>query len=144
MAHKLPKARQEPQPSKTPKKAGFDENPLRLKPAWRIGAMEMCDPFGWHAINSALLLEIRGKLGNFESMTWGAIIGPNNHQVSTELLCKAARHRLAALRLDDLEELFSLRLSGRERIWGVLEHNVLTLLWWDPDHQICPSLKKNT
>ena len=106
--------------------------------------MEMCDPFGWHTIDSTLLLEIRGKLRNFESMTWGTIIGANSHQVPTESLCKEARDRLAALHLDELEELFSLRLSGKERVWGVLEHNVLTILWWDPDHQVCPSLKKNT
>jgi hypothetical protein len=144
MAYKHPKAKREPQVSKTPKKAGFDENPLKLRPAWRIGAMEMCDPFGWHALDAGQLLEIRDKLKSFESMTWGAIIGPQSHGVSTESLCKDARDRLAALRLDELEELFSLRLSGKERIWGVLEHNVLILLWWDPDHQVCPSLKKNT
>ncbi len=106
--------------------------------------MEMCDPFGWHQLDGALLLEIREKLKSFESMSWGEIIGPNSHQVAVSLLCKAARDRLSELRLDDLDELFSLRLSAKERVWGVLEHNVLTLLWWDPDHEVCPSLKKHT
>ena len=106
--------------------------------------MEMCDPFGWHRIDGAILLEIREKLRNFESMTWGQIMGPQSHMVSTMSLCKNARERLAQLKLDELEELFSLRLSGKERVWGVLEHNILTLLWWDPDHEVCPSLKKHT
>lgn len=106
--------------------------------------MEMCDPFGWHLIDGKLLLEIRDKLRNFESMTWGEIMGRESHLVPTKSLCKKAIERLAELNLDELEELFSLRLSGRERVWGVLEHNVLTLLWWDPDHEVCPSLKKHT
>jgi len=144
VANKQPKIRINPQPSKTPKKAGFDENPLRLKPAWRIGAMEMCDPFGWHAIDAITLHDIRGKLRSFESMTWSEIIGAKSHPVARNLLCKEARDRLDELRLDDLEELFSLRLSGKERVWGVLEHNILIVLWWDPDHAVCPSLKKNT
>lgn len=143
MANKHPKALREPQPSKTPR-TGFDENPRKLKPAWRIGAMEMCDPFGWHQLDGVLLLEIRAKLRDFESMTWGEIIGRDSHAVAVSSLCKAARDRLATLRLDDLEELFSLRLSAKERVWGVLEHNILTLLWWDPSHAVCPSLKKHT
>jgi hypothetical protein len=131
LASKNPKTKREPQPSKTPK-VGFDENPLRLRPAWRIGAMEMCDPFGWHRIHGTLLLEIREKLRNFETMTWSQIIGPQSHMVSRDSLCKNAQERLVQLKLDEIDELFSLRLSGKERVWGLLEHNVLTLLMVGP------------
>ncbi|HEX4577773.1 MAG TPA: hypothetical protein VH117_10515 [Edaphobacter sp.] len=144
MSGKKPKAKQEPESTKTPRKMGFDENPNRLRPAWRIGSMEMCDPFGWHEIDGALLLYIRQKLSNFETMTLNEILGAKSHRVAVESLCKDARDRLDDLGLDDVEELLSLRLSSTERIWGILEHNIVILLWWDPDHLVCPSLLKFT
>jgi hypothetical protein len=105
--------------------------------------MEMVDPFGWHVVDAATLHEIRDKLRSFESMFLGELIGPkkNSHMVQVSQLCKDAQDRLAALHLDDLEQLLSLRLTGAKRVWGVLEHNVVTLLWWDPKHLVCPSLK---
>ena len=52
--------------------------------------------------------------------------------------------RLCDLEKEDLDELYSLRLSGKKRIWGIKESNLLWFLWWDPEHEICPSLLKNT
>jgi hypothetical protein len=43
------------------------------------------------------------------------------------------------------DEVTSLHLSGTERVVGVLEpRGVMHILWWDPDHGVCPSQKKNT
>jgi len=33
----------------------------KLRPAWRIGKIEMCDPYGWHEISKEKLAEIRSK-----------------------------------------------------------------------------------
>ena len=41
-------------------------------------------------------------------------------------------------------ELVSLRLSGKQRIYGIQDRGVLLLLWWDPDHKIYPVKKKGT
>ena len=59
-------------------------------------------------------------------------------------LCSHAQKRLVEMKLDDVDEVHSLRLSGVHRVWGILTENVLTLLWWDPNHEVCPSLKKHT
>lgn len=144
MAKGNPKSRHNPETSKTPRKAGFDENPGNLRPAWRVGSMEMRDPYGWHEIDVRGVQEIHERLRNFESMMWRDILDRNNHQVSVNLLSKDARDRLTELHLDDLEQLLSLRVTAVKRIWGILEHNVVTLLWWDPEHLVCPSLLKNT
>jgi hypothetical protein len=53
-------------------------------------------------------------------------------------ICEEAKSRLNAIRLEDTDALFSLRLSGPERIWGILDNSVLLLLWWDPFHLIYP------
>lgn len=109
--------------------------------------MELVDPFGWHRLDGSTLLEIQKKLGHFETMTWFEILvkaKKQYHSVPVTDLTKAARDRLEEIGLDDVDRLISLRLSGQERVWGVLYDHVLSLIWWDPEHQICPSLKKHT
>ncbi len=88
------------------------------------------------------IVEFLTKLGNFEKMNWTEIIsGRHSHNVSKDRLSKPARDRLEAIKLDDIDELFSLRIEGDNRVWGIKEGHILRLLWWDPDHQVCPSLK---
>lgn len=45
---------------------------------------------------------------------------------------------------DDLDQLFSLRLTVRKRVWGIKEGNIFWILWWDPEHEVCKSHKKHT
>ncbi len=109
--------------------------------------MELVDPFGWHVLTSEILDSIRSKLQHFESMTWADILvtGKNrNHTVQIDKLCPKAQKRLKDLHLDDVDDVVSLHLTGVQRVWGILNAGVLALLWWDPDHEVCPSLKKNT
>jgi len=39
----------------------------------------------------------------------------------------------------DVDEMLSLRLSGTERVWGILADGICTLVWWDPEHRLCPA-----
>ena len=143
MSNKKPKSKQLILPTKEPRK-GFDESPFRLRPAWRIGQMEFCDPYGWHVLTTEQWMFVHEKLKNFETMTLNEILGRLNHPVSWDSLVKEVRDRLTERHLDDIEELLSLRVMGAGRIWGILEHNVVILLFWDPEHAICPSLLKYT
>jgi hypothetical protein len=59
-------------------------------------------------------------------------------------LIKEAQDRLTEISLDDLDELTSLHLTGKGRVWGIIDQGVMNLLWWDPEHQVCPSHKKHT
>ncbi len=109
--------------------------------------MEWVDPYGWHALGAKGIRYVYMKLCCFEKMTWHEILvaaRKQNHLVDTKDLSKDAQERLERLGQSDLEQLLSLRLGGTERVWGVLERGVVTLLWWDPKHQVCPSLLRNT
>ena len=64
--------------------------------------------------------------------------------IKIDSLCKEAQNRLIELRFDDLDELWEFRLSGKERIWGTRFGAVIDLIWWDPNHEVCPSKKKHT
>lgn len=88
---------------------------------------------------------VLSRLKNFESMTWREIDGnTGSHGVSLSSLSKEARDRLEEIRQDDAPELFSLRITGAARVWGILDEEVFRVLWWDPNHQVCPSIKKHT
>jgi hypothetical protein len=54
------------------------------------------------------------------------------------------RHRLTALQLDDVEDLWEFHLGGETRVWGIRRGAVCYLLWWDPGHEVWPSTKKGT
>ena len=109
--------------------------------------MEVLDRFGWHLVTAEKLKEIRSKLGDFESMTWSDILvtgKKRNHSIPIPDLIPEARRWLERKRLL-LEKMVSLRLSGQERVWGYLaEQGVFVLLWWDPEHEVCPSGLKHT
>ena len=86
--------------------------------------------------------EILPKLQHFESMTWAEIMqaaggrarGNNSHFVQVGKLTRQAKARLAEIGQDDVSELFSLRLTGTTRIYGIRDRRALKLLWYDPHH----------
>jgi hypothetical protein len=94
--------------------------------------------------NVDLLWEIHNKLSSFERMTWADIGRHGSHAISVEDLCADAQKRLRDLRLDDIDEVYSLRLTGKRRIFGIRDRHTLKILWWDPGHTCCPSQKKHT
>lgn len=77
-------------------------------------------------------------------MTWGEIRGDKHKFIPSENLCTEARRRLVDIAQDDADGLYELRLSGTERVWGHRIEDVCHLVWWDPDHTVCPSTLRNT
>ena len=101
----------------------------------------------WGALSTEKTLEIISKLAFYEDKSWHQVRAQNptnQHPVPVADLVKPARDRLEVLKLDDLDELVRFRLAGTERVWCVRFDNVMYLLWWDPNHEVCPSAKKNT
>jgi hypothetical protein len=88
--------------------------------------------------------EVLTRLGRFESMTWREIDGPTgSHGVAFQSLIRNAQ-RLIEIEQDDAAEYFSLRINGPARVWGIRDGHTLKILWWDPEHEICPSKLKHT
>ena len=75
-------------------------------------------------------------------MTWAAIMaasggrrrGTNHHPVKVEKLTRQAKNRLEEIGQDDVDELFSLRLTQTQRIYGIRDRRALRLLWFDRHH----------
>jgi len=137
----------EPVTSKSPRTASDPDSFYQDHPSWQISIIEMCDPYGWHKVDEFTLHDVREKLAHFERMTWNELLvkaSKDHHRIPISDICKKAQKRLQHLGQDDIDHLFSLRLSAKERIYGILENGVFRLLWWDPKHAVCPSIKKHT
>ncbi len=151
--------RREVDPEKAKQGRGKDtESPDQEKIAWAFGAMDKDGDWGWRTqASAAWWKELLPKLQNFETMTWIQIMqaaggrrrGNNHHPVSVEDLTPQARKRLSQIKQNDVEKLFSLRLDGTKRIYGIRDRRVLKMLWYDPNHgnnamAVCPANKIRT
>lgn len=109
--------------------------------------MDMEGPFGWGNLSRSIANDVLSKLRDFESMTWGEILvkgSDRNHYVQVAVLSKTAQKRLRDIKQDDVDEVVSLRLTGKSRVIGIPDGLAMQILWWDPNHQVCPSKKKHT
>jgi hypothetical protein len=132
--------------TKTPKGV-FHDNWQEMRPSWRVSLLETVEPFGWHTTSSGEMLQVRQRFANFESMTWKQILcqgGYRNHFIAPDKLCAEAQERLRALGQDDVDAVMSLGVTQKGRVFGIMEHNVLKVLWWDPEHLVYPVEKPNT
>ncbi len=127
---------------------GFDQ----MKPVWSFSS---ADRSGTESLFSDRAcqdwcVDILPKLRDFETMTWAEIKRQtysgkkgrrktNHHYVDTERLPNNAKQRLIHLKLDDHDQLFSLRLNSRIRIYGIVVGHVFRIVWYDSDHRLHPS-----
>ena len=143
--HKRPKREFNPSSEKNPRQKEDVTNFLTLRPSWQISRIDQEGPWGWNNIGAdEFENEVIPKIKNFESNTWGQILGDKSHEVSVNDISRDAYKRLVQLNLEDIESLVSLRLTGRKRIWGIRNVAVFKFLWWDPEHAVYPSNLKHT
>lgn len=81
------------------------------------------------------------NMKKYSSMTWGAIENNRhrNHSVKAHKIIPQAQKRLVELMLDDYDDIWRFRFDGLKRIWGIRDKHIFRVLWWDPQHKICPS-----
>jgi hypothetical protein len=98
--------------------------------SWQIYILDFEGPWGWENVDAKQLKYIHGKLAQFESMTWAEVSHPNTgcHPIKVTDICVEAQKRLAEINVNE-EELFSLRFSGKERLWGVRDRHIFKILW---------------
>lgn len=130
----------------------YEKNPegyWNEAPKW---AFSRVDKEMWK-IHDDFMEYLLGKLIDFEQITWGEILrttrnskssnNTSSHNIPIDRLIKDAQNRLEELNIYE-DELFSLSLDNKKRLWGILDSGVLRIIWYDPKHEICPSHKKRT
>lgn len=127
------------------------ENPdayLKNTPAWAFHKCDLeCEKWSIRECDS-FYDDIISKLASYEGLTWAEIQaasggkkrGTNNHFEYISGMIKEAQKRAKELRLD-VDQLFSLRLTGEMRLYGIVDRGVFYALWLDKNHEIYPSSK---
>ena len=117
---------------------------LSLVSAGNFSLMDLSGPFSCSQITPTEWTLILQKMQLWETMTWDEISGRRDHAISFDSLSDTAQKRLKDIQLDDTDEVFSLHIDGKKRLFGIRDRNIFKVLWWDREHQVCPSLKKHT
>lgn len=113
-------------------------------PAWQFTLFDKENElWGWKALEKNIK-EIFFFLSSLEGMSWhdikqqnggrGINGGTNHHSVLISDLTKLAKNRMNYLKLDEHEELFSLRVNNTRRIYGIKHNKILKILWYDEYH----------
>lgn len=114
------------------------------QPAFKAEQMDLDGPWHWNNLDPHHLKDFLAKVLQSQKLSWQSLRDNGSHLVDVSKLIPTAQKRLRDIGQDDLDQLYSLRLTGIKRVWGIKEGNILWLLWWDPSHEICPSAKKHT
>ena len=138
-----------------PSRLGDPDSIMALHPSWSFSDCDTDECCDWALYKSRLTDTfwdfILPKLCAFESMTWSKILieaKKQNHSISLEKLNKVAKDRLADLQIE-AEDIYSLRLSGKIRLYGFLVGPAYHIIWYDEDHGdndtcVCRSSLKGT
>ncbi len=138
---KQPVINKAPHPTKTIK----DRYKQSSSFTWSFQLIDFEGQFGWkNCASPEKFQDVLAKKKAFELMSFQELSQQGSHGISLSQLSKKAKDRLKDLSLDDLDELYSFRISGRERFWCIRDNAIMKVLWWDPHHEICPSIKRHT
>lgn len=140
-----PRTAYTPETSKTPRTQQQPPNFRGGLIAWRFNAVDKAGPFAWTELNDPVAHKsVIEKFADFETMDEASLGANGCHFIDVTDLSKAAQDRLVAIKLDDLDQLYSMRISGKVRVHCVHRPRYMRVLWYDPEHNVCPSQKKNT
>jgi len=142
---KKPSRKIDPSPEKVPRgRQKVEDSDIKFI-TWHIGIIDKDGRWGWEHIEPETLWnDIHAKMSAFETMTWIEVMKGGSHSVSIDGINSDAKKRLVKIGQDDVDELFSLRLGGQKRIYGIRDRHIFKVLWWDPKHEVYPSLPKHT
>lgn len=95
---------------------------------------------------------ILDKIIDYSSMTWSDIKKQTHddgkskhHMLSLDSLSDDAVERIKAKHLEEYSDsIFSFALQNKLRIIGIRQNSYFHVIWYDSNHEIYPSNKKNT
>ena len=143
--NKKPKSNPPPRFTKNPRHEPTRESIIDKKLEFSFQCVDLGGPwcFG-KKTDAAAVKMLFDKFRSFETMTWAQVESAGSHFIAVNDITTEAQNRLGEIFQDDTDSVFSLHLTGRARVFGLRFSSVLRLLWWDPNHEVCPSYKKHT
>lgn len=123
------------------------------KVIWRYDMIDRNGKFAFDLHRADFMhCEVMEKMIAYSNMTWQEIEcqthdqGKSKHHfLSMDSLSKEAVDRFNAMKFDEYSDaVFSFSLRNKLRIIGIRENEHFHVLWYDPNHEVCPSRKKHT
>ena len=123
---------------------------IRQKPIWRFDKIDRSGKFAFDLSRADFQhREVLQKLMDYGNMTWDEIDKQQHdhnkskhHYLSYESLSDAARERIKARQFEeDSDVIFSFALQNLLRIVGFRRDGEFSVIWYDPNHEFCPSKK---
>lgn len=122
-------------------------------PIWRFTNLDKDGEFAFDVnrtdFDSKDFLE---KMINYSNMTWQEIKRQTHdegkskhHEISFDSLSREAQDRFSAKHLEqDEDAIFSFAFNNKVRIIGIRKDEYFHVLWYDPEHKVCPSTLQRT
>lgn len=134
---------------KSPKAIENPQSFYDMHPIWSFKLLDNSYTKWGFVHTNDLYNDIIVKLKDYEGMTWGDVIkasggrahGNNNHYENISDLIPEAQKRWREIRLEEYDRVFSLRLTGEQRLYGVLLDGIFRIVWFDQHHEIYTTQK---
>jgi len=110
---------------------------------WRINSNFIDldhDEWGWknHLDIKGFFDLLEKHLHRYESTEWHELQRQKScHPLPVEKTVDKAQRRLSD-RCPDIDSLFQVSVGNKRRVWGVRKEDIFYLIWYDPDHTVCP------
>ena len=144
---KQPKKPILPSGIKTPKILAYLGNPnLEGRHlSWRFSGADIDGPFSCGQFVHDDFKLLWDKLRAFEKMNVAQLRQAKSlHGVPTVNISQKAKVRLEEIKLDDIDIIYGFHIMGLCRLWCMKHENILSVLWWDRNHEVYPVGKKHT
>jgi len=114
----------------------------------QFGRCDVGSPWCLTKITPADHVTLLDRISSFETMkvveAFNSNDEPGKDYEVARLPSKEASDRLVELEFDDEDYISRLRITGKGRLYGFRRSERFYALWWDPEHEIWPSRKRNT
>ena len=113
--------------------------------SWRFSNSDKDGPFCCNNFEYNDYKTLLDRLRSFELMNYAQFRDAKSfHSVPTANISKRAKERLQQIQLDDIDILYSFHITGPCRLWCMKHDNILSVLWWDRNHEVYPIKKRRT
>jgi len=113
--------------------------------AWRFSNADLDGPFKCGNFTLDEFTQLWERLRAFEKMNIAQLRQAGSfHRTPTPNLSQKAKKRLQEILLDDIDVLYSFHITGPCRLWCMKHENILSILWWDKNHEVYLTPQRHT
>lgn len=136
-----PKYAKPPKESLVPKLGGIrPESSGDVSLIWRLAHLDLDGKWGWHKLVRAHVADLHKIFVAAETTPIHELMKNKRlKKIPVKHICGEAKRRLKDLDHDDADDIWEFRdLKEKRRAWGFLVKDNFYVLWWDPNHSVCP------